>query len=93
VSVSRPCDNCQKGVKVGKRGARVVRCEMCIDRDGRPTYLCAPCRKELGYLTAKEERERNASAIRLAKDDPNTTAFDQWRERAEEASDEISSKQ
>jgi hypothetical protein len=83
MSISRPCDNCQKGVKVGKRGARIVRCEMCVDRDGKPTYLCAPCRKELAFPTAKEEQERKKSATRL----------DTWRERAEEASDEISSKQ
>ncbi len=62
VSTSRPCDHCMKGVKVGKRGTRAVRCEMCVDRDGKPVYLCTLCRKELGYQTATQKR--SARAIR-----------------------------
>lgn len=43
---SRPCEECSK----------VKRCRLHLDRDGRPTYMCDACAKELG-LDQKEGKD------------------------------------
>lgn len=50
--VHKPCDHC----------ALARRCRMFIGRDGKPTYLCGTCARELGYAS-REEQPGEADAI------------------------------
>ena len=46
MSVSRPCEQCEK----------VRRCQMYPDRDKRPVYLCQVCAKALEYTEEYTEQ-------------------------------------